>query len=315
MASMFRGIKRTFTAPARIKRANEKYEAAYDVYLKKFENYKAYSAVTKKRLENLGECRADGMREIREAVKFLRQFKAAYVKNSHPIGDAEAEIEEMERLDRFYGNVLESVGVRTAARAVGGTGVGAMGALGAYGLAGAIGVASTGTAISSLSGAAASSATLAWLGGGALTAGGAGMVGGMAVLGGIVALPALITVGLFLKKKADDVEREVERKIQKIQEEETKIEQELARQRVVRQRSEELQRTINGLIVEMKPALHKARVKPSWLQRIYRMMRQIARTIIRRPKTGADDAVIFQVVQIAKALRDAIDEPAISKSA
>ena len=151
MTSMFRGIKKTINAPARIKRAKERYEAAYDEYLKKYEDYQAYCAVTENHLESLGQCRADGMQEIREAVKFLRQFKATCVKNPLVDDDAEIQMEELEKLGRFYGNILESVGVRSAASAVGGTGVGALAALGAYGLAGAIGVASTGTAIATLS--------------------------------------------------------------------------------------------------------------------------------------------------------------------
>lgn len=311
MTSLLRGIKRTFTAPVRIKKARKEYETARDAYLKKFENYKSYSAVTEKHLEDLGECRADGMREIIEAVEFLQQHKAAYVKNPQPAVDAEAQIGELERLGLFYGSILGPVGARTLAGAAVGTVAGPMGALGAYGLAGAIGVASTGTAVSSLSGAAASSATLAWLGGGALSAGGAGMLGGMAVLGGIVALPALITVGLFLKKKADDVEREVERKIQEIRGEEAKIEQELALQGVARQRANELQNTITGLISELKSALQKAMAEPNWFQRAYRTMRQFVRFITRRPKTGKNDAAIFQITQISKALRDALDEPVI----
>lgn len=57
----------------------------------------------------------------------------------------------------------------------------------------ALGVASTGTAISSLSGIAATNATLAALGGGALSAGGGGMALGSAVLGG-----ATLGVGLLI---------------------------------------------------------------------------------------------------------------------
>lgn len=62
--------------------------------------------------------------------------------------------------------------------------------------------ASTGTAISTLSGVAATNATLAWFGGGALSAGGLGMAGGMAVLGGIVAGPVLAVGGTILAAKA-----------------------------------------------------------------------------------------------------------------
>lgn len=80
---------------------------------------------------------------------------------------------------------------------------GALTAVAAYGGAMTFGVASTGTAIAGLSGAAATNATLAWLGGGAISAGGAGIAGGTAVLGGLVAAPALVITGLFLGAKAD----------------------------------------------------------------------------------------------------------------
>lgn len=58
---------------------------------------------------------------------------------------------------------------------------------------GAVATASTGTAISSLSGAAATNATLAWLGGGAISAGGGGMALGATVLSGIT----YATTGVF----------------------------------------------------------------------------------------------------------------------
>lgn len=313
MASIFRGIRKTLNAPARIKSARERYEVAHKAYQKKYEDYKAYSAVTREHLERLGQIRADGMREVREAVEFLRQFKSVHLKDSSAVWADDAQMEEMEKLDKFYGTILGSVGGGTAASAAGGVGVGAMAALGAYGLAGAIGVASTGTAISTLSGAAATSATLAWLGGGALAAGGAGMVGGMAVLGGITAVPAFVAVGLYLKSKADKVEREVEQKLQEIQDAEDKIEQDLAYQEITRQRAEELRHTIATLIEELKAAVGRAKRKPNLFQGFHRMVRQILRTLTRRPKVGLDDAAIYQVIQIAKALRDAIDEPVVKR--
>jgi hypothetical protein len=62
--------------------------------------------------------------------------------------------------------------------------------------------ASTGTAISTLSGAAATNATLAWFGGGSLSAGGLGMAGGTMVLGGLVIIPAVIIAGLVQYKSS-----------------------------------------------------------------------------------------------------------------
>ena len=102
---------------------------------------------------------------------------------------------------------MEEESFKASELASGGLGsiaAGTVTAVAAYGTATTIGVASTGTAIAGLSGAAATNATLAWLGGGALSAGGAGVVGGMAVLGGLVAAPALVITGLFLGSKAEE---------------------------------------------------------------------------------------------------------------
>lgn len=104
----------------------------------------------------------------------------------------------------------------------GGALTGATLAYGAFGLAGMIGTASTGTAIGTLSGAVATKASLAWLGGGALSAGGAGVTGGMLVLGGVAIAPVAV-IGMFFgankgkkelndaKNYADSVEVIIER--------------------------------------------------------------------------------------------------------
>lgn len=117
----------------------------------------------------------------------------------------------MEELRGFNPNSPEFIDMKNtsfkakelATGAGGGLAAGGLAAIGAGSLATTIGVASTGTAIGTLSGAAATNATLAWLGGGALSAGGFGMAGGMAVLGGIVAGPALAIGGAFMASKAE----------------------------------------------------------------------------------------------------------------
>lgn len=87
-----------------------------------------------------------------------------------------------------------------------GGGAGALGgatlAFGAWGLAGMVGTASTGTAIGTLSGVAATNATLAWLGGGAMSAGGLGVTGGAAVLGGLAVIPAAVVAMYFGQNQA-----------------------------------------------------------------------------------------------------------------
>ncbi|NMV27660.1 hypothetical protein HKB32_00600, partial [Vibrio parahaemolyticus] len=61
----------------------------------------------------------------------------------------------------------------------------------------------TGTAIATLSGAAAQNATLAWFGGGAISAGGAGMAGGTLVLGGIALAPLAVFGAVKYAKHAE----------------------------------------------------------------------------------------------------------------
>ncbi|WP_237003842.1 glycine zipper family protein [Helicobacter pylori] len=81
---------------------------------------------------------------------------------------------------------------------------GVLAAYGAYTGVGLFASASTGTAIAGLSGVAATNATLAWLGGGALSVGGLGVVGGMVVLGGLVAGPALAILGAVSATKMEE---------------------------------------------------------------------------------------------------------------
>lgn len=82
-------------------------------------------------------------------------------------------------------------------------GAGGLVGLASYGAVGTFATASTGTAIAGLSGAAATNATLAWLGGGALSAGGMGMAGGAVILGSIVGGPILAIGGMILSSKAE----------------------------------------------------------------------------------------------------------------
>ncbi len=109
---------------------------------------------------------------------------------------------EIINYDNFKADFKEmqviSTNIKEISTAVaGGALVGTTAAFGAMGTAAIIGTASTGTAIGTLSGAAATNATLAWLGGGAVSAGGAGVTGGMVVLGGIALAPVLV-FGMFL---------------------------------------------------------------------------------------------------------------------
>ncbi|TPH57651.1 sortase [Helicobacter pylori] len=81
-------------------------------------------------------------------------------------------------------------------------------AYGAYTGVGMLASTAGGVAIAELSGVAATNATLAWLGGGALSVGGFGMVGGMAVFGWLVAGPTLAILGAM---SADEMKEKLEK--------------------------------------------------------------------------------------------------------
>ena len=281
-AALLTGGGLSLNAQSKIKKAKAEHEAAYNAYKVKFDNYKAYHAGTEKRLQEVGQARADGMQTIREAIAFIKKAKLA---NPNIISDAEVTVQDLESLDQAYGNILKTLG-GAGASVAGGAGAGALTALGAYGLVGALGTASTGAAIGGLSGAAASSATLAWFGGGALAAGGLGIAGGTAVLGGIVAAPAIIGFGVFRQIKSGKVQKEATEKIQEIKAKEAEIGRDQVRLQTVRQRCNEVQLTVRELTAQLKVALHNA-----------------------SPNIAED---VYRIVQIAKALRGAIDEPVVS---
>lgn len=281
-AALLAGGGMTLNAQGKIKKAKTEYEASYNAYKANYERYKAYHAGTEQCLQELGQARATGMQVVREAIDFIRKARLV---NPNIIGDGEVNVEDMERLDQAYGDILKTLG-GTGASLAGGAGIGALTALGAYGLVGALGTASTGAAIGGLSGAAASSATLAWFGGGALAVGGLGIAGGTAVLGGIVAAPAIIGFGVFRQVKASKVQKEAAEKIQQIKVKEAEIGRDQARLQTVRQRCNEVQRTVRELTQQLKIALRNA-------------------------SPGIDQDV-HRIVSIAKTLRAAIDEPVIA---
>lgn len=127
----------------------------------------------------------------------------------HSIDLKESEgLEELHKfaIDKQSFKELKDMGM-AASSILGGMASGAVGgalaAFGAYSAATTFGAcATTGAAIGTLSGAAATNATLAFLGGGALSVGGLGIAGGTAVLGGLVAGPALAIMGCIIGAKA-----------------------------------------------------------------------------------------------------------------
>ncbi|MFD1811791.1 hypothetical protein [Rhodococcus gannanensis] len=149
--------------------------------------------------------------------------------------------------------------------------------------AGSVGVASTGTAISGLSGAAATNATMAWLGGGALSAGGGGMAMGAAALNFVTIGPALLVGGTVVngqgKKaltQAKQAEAEIAVAIAELDVTETRL-------MAVRTRADELSSVLTRLTAEAIEALDILESEPfdprahaSRFQKAFQLVKAVA---------------------------------------
>lgn len=153
-----------------------------------------------------GVLEALGRRKLRVMDTEMRRFAVAFgrLKNVH-LTDVPSmaqipasELKAMEQASIGFGAVdaLKALAASGAAGATAG--------FVSYGAVGALATASTGAAISGLSGVAAANATLAWFGGGALSAGGLGMAGGAWILGSIVTGPVLAIGGMVMSAKSKE---------------------------------------------------------------------------------------------------------------
>ena len=189
------GVVKGAQASSNFDKAKEIGKDAEHNYYKASEALDADRNATQKGLETLGALKVS---IFTDQIKYLVE---AIKKGKSKISDFDVKIsaDQLKEYDRL---VLGSLAIE---RGLGSGAVGgALAAMGAYGAVGTLATASTGTAIAGLSGAAATNATLAWLGGGALSAGGFGMAGGMLALGGIVLGPALAIGGFMMASKAEE---------------------------------------------------------------------------------------------------------------
>ena len=202
------GVKKGLDAKEDMESAKRHNESAQKIVDKVNEKLEEKKEATKESLENLGK----------EKIEILALSINEFVESFEKLKNIEfVETEGISELKNFKPNSNEFIALRKtsyeakdiAVNGVAALGSGALMAFGTYnvvmgGLGGLLVTATTGTALSSLSGVAATNATLAWLGGGALSAGGFGMAGGMAVLGGLGVGPALAVGGFMMAKKAEE---------------------------------------------------------------------------------------------------------------
>ncbi|WP_187846995.1 glycine zipper family protein [Helicobacter pylori] len=186
-----------------------------DEFIKKAENLKEES---KRKVDNTQSSRNQALVRLgKKKLHVLSHTVSNFLDHFHRLNRSRIIIEGINMQDiqgqvsdaRKITNQYREVDFFDVSGAVAGSAIGGMlAAYGAYAGVGMLASTAGGVAIAELSGVAATNATLAWLGGGALSVGGFGMVGGMAVLGGLVAGPALAIFGAIsadkMEKKRDD---------------------------------------------------------------------------------------------------------------
>ncbi|GAA7524527.1 hypothetical protein ckin24_03650 [Helicobacter pylori] len=182
-----------------------------DEFIKKAESLK--EEATKKAESAESDCKRAFMRFGEKKLHVLSHTVSNFLDYFHRLERSRIIIKGINMQD-IEGQVLDARKITNQYREadfldVAGTlGAGVLGgvlaAYGAYAGVGMLASTAGGVAIAELSGVAATNATLAWLGGGALSVGGFGMVGGMAVLGGLVAGPALAILGAFSASKMEE---------------------------------------------------------------------------------------------------------------
>ena len=146
---------------------------------------------TSAEMERLGSLQLQIGQEFKEFEKLAEELLQK-LKKSSDRKDLQLSIPQ-HKLDEI--KALEISTTTFLAQVAGGGVAGAAAAYATYSGVMALASASTGTAISSLSGVAAYNATMAAIGGGAVSAGGFGMAAGSAILGGIVAAPVIAALG------------------------------------------------------------------------------------------------------------------------
>ncbi|GAA8048685.1 hypothetical protein HpyDR100_07630 [Helicobacter pylori] len=182
-----------------------------DEFIKKAESLKEKS--TKKVESAESDCRRAFMRFGDKKLHVLSHTVSNFLDHFHRLNrsriiieginiqDIQGQVSDVRKITNQYREMdFFDVSGAVAGSAIGGV----LAAYGAYAGVGMLASTAGGVAIAELSGVAATNATLAWLGGGALSVGGFGMVGGMAVLGGLVAGPALAILGVFSASKMEE---------------------------------------------------------------------------------------------------------------
>ena len=194
------GIGKATRAVGRVNEAKTVSEQAESRYRAQKGELEAARKNCQEALEMLGRSKLEVMdNDIRRFVGSFARLKNVQltdVPSMSSFPEAELKAMEVQAIGFEAIDALKTLAASSAAGATAG--------FVSYGAVGALATASTGAAISGLTGIAASNATMAWLGGGALSAGGLGMAGGIWVLGSIVTGPVLAVSGMVMSAKSKE---------------------------------------------------------------------------------------------------------------
>jgi hypothetical protein len=286
------GIGKGFRAVGRVNQAKELEEQAQA----RFEAQKV--SVEKARdscqaaLETLGRRKLQVMdTEMRRfAVSFgrLKNVRLTDVPSMSEVPKAELQAMEQASIGFDAVDALKALAASGAAGATAG--------FVSYGAVGALATASTGAAISGLSGVAAANATLAWFGGGALSAGGLGMAGGAWILGSIVTGPVLAIGGMVMSAKSKESLANAKAKAAEAAQAIEQMKTVEVATGLIQSRAEQIHSLLHGLWEELRRAL------PT-LERV------VAREQEWSLLTSAEREAVAAVTALAYLIRQLIDAP------
>ena len=300
------GLKKGLDAKSDMDAAKSINEEAQDLADSAEKSIEKAKKSTTKSIEDLGkrkiECLSGSIHNFVTTFELIRNID---------FQDSEG-LEELRNFHPQSPEFLQMKKVSLEAKEIAVNGLSAIGAstllaVGTYnvvlgGLGGLLVTATTGTALTSLTGVAATNATLAWLGGGALSVGGFGMAGGMAVLGGLVAGPALALGGSMLAKKADKAYWDARSNLEK---------------------AEEFKEQSNGIVATLKAISTRANQLGKLLTDLempFAALNADMRSIVRNSGTdwnrysAADKKQIYKCVQIAQVVKTVLDTSLLSEN-
>lgn len=185
------GAKKGYDGYQDKSKANELVQQAEHDYQQAKKRLDSTNKTTEAKMELLGSLQLQIGQEFKEFEKLAEELLQK-LKKSSDRKDWQLSIPQ-HKLDGI--KQLEISTTAFLAHIAGGGVAGAAAAYATYGGVMALASASTGTSIATLSGIVAHNATMAAIGGGAVSAGGLGMAGGSAILGGIVAAPVVAALG------------------------------------------------------------------------------------------------------------------------